>query len=197
MRTRTRLALAAGFVGAVATAATAFGQVGEGEDQTGGGPPRRPRSEGSERGREARRCGRVGRGTAGRGGRVVHGELKVRAEEGFALVVIDVGSVTAVDHARKTLTVRRSDGQSVTATAGERTRVCKDGRPAAFDAIKVGDLARVVQVTRGGETVLRAVRAHSPEAERARAAQRPPGQGSPTGGLPSDRFADPLADLAV
>lgn len=191
MRTTTRMAVALAMVGAVVSAAAAFGQHGGGDEGAGPGPapsglgPRKAGVRGGERvrgedgpipGRHARRCGphRPQGAAMWRGGkRLVHSETKVQHAEGFALILVDVGEVTAVDHPGKTLTLGRADGEEVTVTAGEQTRVCKDGHPASFDAIQVGDAARVVRRVVEGETVVRGIAAHSPPQEPAPGADVP------------------------
>ena len=172
MRTRTKFTLASSFVGVVAMAAAAFGQAGapSGTDEKKAPEGDRP----AAAARDRDRCGPEHAGR--RAGRLVHSESKVGFEEGFALITIDHGTVTAVDHSAKKITIKRSDGETVTATAVEETNICKDGKKASFDAIKVGDLARLVAARSERFTGLRRIGIHTPGAEPAapeRSKQRP------------------------
>jgi hypothetical protein len=170
MTFKTKLTLAAGFVGAVALAAAAFGQTGGSNDAPTTAPTPNAARRGDAPQRREAQCGRIGpRATR----RVVHGELKVARRQGaFADVTIDTGEITAIDHGAKTVTIKRLDGRNVTATAVDRTRVCLDGNAATFDALKVGDGARLMQVRSDRFTGLRRIAAVSPNAA---------GTGAPSG----------------
>ena len=168
MRVKTKLTLAASFVGVVAMAAAAFGQAG-GEPDSGSGDEKR--ADRAAAARDGDKCGgpdRIGR----RPFRVVHSESKVKTPEGFALITVDQGKVTAVDHSDKKITIERADGEKVTAAAVDETNICKDGKKAAFDSIKVGDLARLVSVRSERFTGLRRIGIHTPGSEPA-ATERP------------------------
>src|SRR5436309_3796012 len=144
MGTKSKLAMAGVFVGVVVTAAAAFGQSGSGSsDGSSQAPnaPRRPRATAQRQ--EGGRCGYL----RPRARRLVHSEATVKVRSGFATLTVDQGEIIAIDHAAKTLTIKRLDGRSVGATATDDTKVCKDGQIAAFDALKRGDLARLVSVT--------------------------------------------------
>ena len=165
MGIKTKMALAGGFLGAVAIAAAAFGQ-------TGSGPTSSSPTSGSTNPRTARRAGAAqhratlcGMPDSRRAARVVHGEMKVKIPSGFAFLTIDQGEITSIDHAAKTITVKRPDGESVTASATDQTKVCKDGQPASFDSLKVGDRARMVQVRSDRFTGLRRIAAITPGSE--------------------------------
>jgi len=163
MGIKTKLTLAVGFVGAIAIAATAFGQAGsEGPAPTTSTAPRAPRRAAANQGRQRQqRCAPV-RPRATR--RIVHGEMKVATRAGaFANVTVDTGEITAVDNAANTITVKRADGQTVTATATDRTKVCLDGQPSTFGALKTGDRARLMQVRSDRFTGLRRIVAVSPQ----------------------------------
>ena len=165
MGIKTKLTLAVGFVGAVAIAATAFGQVGSDSpssaSSTAPRAPRRAAADPAQRQRRQQRCAPV-RPRATR--RVVHGDLKVATRAGsFANLTVDTGEITAIDDAAKTITVKRADGESVTATATDQTRVCLDGQASSFDALKAGDRARLVQVRSDRFTGLRRIGAVSPQ----------------------------------
>jgi hypothetical protein len=172
----------------VAMAAAAFGQTGspssEPAPRAGGTPTQEQRearrAERAER-RDERRCDRPG---GRRARRLVHSDAKVKAPEGFATVTVDQGEITSIDHAAKKLTVKRLDGESVTVAAADETSVCKDGRPSSFDALKVGDHARLLQIRSERFTGLRRVWAVTPGSE--------PSQRDASA---TDFGADPLDDL--
>lgn len=163
MGTRWKTAVAAGFVGAVAVAATAFGQTGS--------PSPSPDPERQQRRLERRadgergECGKPGPRVRRAARRLVHSETKLQVEGGFALVVVDTGTITAIDHGDKSLTIERADGVDVTVTAQDGTKICKDGAAVAFDKLKAGDRAGITRVTRDGTTRVRAIRAHTPSAD--------------------------------
>ncbi|MGZ4143081.1 MAG: hypothetical protein ACXVQY_11275, partial [Actinomycetota bacterium] len=96
------------------------------------------------------------------GNRVVHGELKIKTQNGYATVLIDSGTVTAVDPSAHTLTLKRPDGQSVSVTATEATRVRKNGEKASFSDIASGDLVQVIQIDRGSGFVVALIRDRAP-----------------------------------
>jgi len=159
MKWGTKIAVAAGFVGAVAFAATAFGQSGSSNSTDSGQNDATVAAHGRDH-----KLGRFGR-------RLVHGEFKIKTDKGFATVIVDTGTVTSVDPAAKKLTLKRADGVSVTVTATDQTRVRKDGERSTFDQIKTGDLVRVLQVNSGNGFVVRAIRDRSPGAEQSGARQ--------------------------
>lgn len=136
MRSIYKTAIAAGFVGAVAVAATAFGQTGTPSPTDPAAKDRR------------------------KAHRVVHSETKVQTDDGFALVIRDHGEITAVDGSR--VTIKRLDGETVTVAAGEDTRIRRNGEQATVSDLKPGDRAAIVQIDRGGARVVRAIRAFSP-----------------------------------
>jgi len=192
MGTKTKVTLAASFVGVVAMAAAAFGQSSTPTPSTSASP----RAE-----RRADRGGECGpKHVTRRGARVVHGDMKVRVPDGFALVTVDNGKVTAVDHDAKKITVERADGESVTATATDETKVCKDGAKSSFDAIKVGDLAHLVQVRSERINGLRRIMVLTPGSDQAppeRPARRAPGSSARPGGVtPTDTSSDVGLDEA-
>jgi hypothetical protein len=170
MRGTTRVAVAIAFAAVAVTAAAAFGGSGSDgtdshttsvDDQTG----HKQRDGMARRHKGARHeCGaHVGEKAM----RFVHGELKLQRDEGFVTRMIDQGEVTAVNADAKTITIRRADGQSVSATGNGETRVCRDGDVSSFGAIRVGDVARIVQRTLGDKTELRGIAARSPSEARA------------------------------
>lgn len=193
MGTKTKLTLAASFVGVVVTAAAAFGQTGgsgsgEGSEQTA---PRERRRAAAEQ-RDPNACGPVR--PRPRLGRLVHSETKVQVREGFAVLTVDQGEVTAVDHGDKTISIKRVDGETVRATATDETKVCKDGQKAPFDSIKVGDLARLVQVRSDEKNGLIRIYVRTPGSE-PDAPQRPAAAPEGARAAPADVF-DAGADYA-
>jgi hypothetical protein len=163
MGTKTKIALAGTFVGLVAMSAAAFGQTGSGSDPSSGsssGARDRQRPRAAAEGRAARQCSRLdGR----RAGRLVHSEAKVKAPAGFANITADQGTITALDG--KKVTIKRLDGESVSATATDQTKICKDGEVVSFNALKTGDHARLLQVRSERFTGLRRIAAASPGSE--------------------------------
>lgn len=174
MGIKTKFALATAFVGVAAMAATAFGEGGTDTPARSDAPTaqsstdapnardeRRPGAADRRAQRRERRCPSPDR--AGRGARLVHRESKFQVREGFALVTLDQGRITKIDG--RTITIKRLDGESVTATATDETKVCKDGEPATFAALKVGDLARLIQVRSPSVNGLRRITAVTPRSD--------------------------------
>lgn len=170
------MSVALGFLGVAATAAAAFGGNPVGVDEAPvavrARAPEGASPDGAREGRPARCGARADRGRGeGRGDdrrhgrhpgrRLVHGEMKVQAREGFATIVTDAGEIVGLDDESRTVEIRRADGETASATAGETTRLCRDGHPVEFAAFGVGDLARIVTVTHDGETMVRGIRART------------------------------------
>ena len=189
MGTKSKLAFAVAFVGVVVTAATAFGQTGSGTPDSGGTATEGPRAkrQAAAQKRDGDRCGRPG---ARKVRRVVHSETKLKAPNGFAIVTVDAGEITAIDHDDKTITIKRLDGESVSATATDETKVCKDGKAVAFDALKEGDFARLVSVRSEKFTGLRKIGAVTPGSAQEEAPTRP------ARGVPADDGPDLFDALA-
>ena len=97
----------------------------------------------------------------GRAQRIVHSETKVRLDEGFGTRTLDVGEVTSVDG--NEITIRRADGETVSATASGDTRVCRNGEESSLENVQSGDTAALLQRTQDDETQLKKVRAFSQE----------------------------------
>jgi Cu/Ag efflux protein CusF len=176
MSGKTKLVAAAGFFGAVALAGAAFGQAG--------GDQGEQKARGAERAR-ANACGPHGK--AHLGGRLVHSDAKVQVPDGFATITVDRGEITAVDPSAKTVTIKRADGETVTGTASDQTKVCRNGEPAQLSDLKVGDRAGIVQVANGDRRGVRGIRAFSPDYQPPRrsdsGAKRPrPAVGAPFAG---------------
>lgn len=138
---KTTIALA--LVGTIAMAAAAFGQSDSGSPT--------PTATTSAQAQARPRLGRLGN-------RIVHGDLTLNTRKGIVTAKIDGGTVTAVDANARTLTIKRADGQSVSFTATDATRVRKDGQKAAFSDIAKGDLVQVIQVDRGDGFVVALIR---------------------------------------
>ena len=93
--------------------------------------------------------------------RIVHSETKVRLDDGFGTRTLDVGEVISVDGNQ--ITIRRADGETVSATAAEETRVCRDGEESSLENIELGDTAALLQRTQDDGTQLKKIRAFSQE----------------------------------
>jgi len=149
-----RFVAALGFVGVVAVGAAASGQSGASPDDAGARASLRERCRAAAaQGEELpRRCHR--RGALHR---VVHSEAKVVTDDGFATVIIDAGEVTAVDPAARSITIKRADGETVSLTGNDETRVRASRERAGWEDIEVGDRARLVQIDDGDGPVLRLI----------------------------------------
>lgn len=165
MRYGMRLALALGFVGAVAMTAVAFGTT-ESDDGTSPAPTadaerRMDRREAKrhwlrEHRRHPKRAFR----------RLVHSESKIQLPDGtFGRLIIDHGTITDLDHGAKTLTLERADNETVTVTASDDTAIRRNRDQAPFDALKEGDIVRVVQIDKGEGLTVKLIAAHEPKAE--------------------------------
>lgn len=167
MRGTMRMALALALLSVAVTAAAAFGQSGGGGRSGGEGRGERPFH-------REKHGGRFGPHLLHR---AVHAELKVQTDEGFATVILDQGTVTEVDAASRTLSLKRADDERVTVTASEDTRIAKNHHRASLGDIRVGDLVRVIREKKGDGLVVRSIAARTP---RARAPGRTGGDAAPT-----------------
>ncbi|HLW17429.1 MAG TPA: hypothetical protein VKV69_08745 [Actinomycetota bacterium] len=143
-----KTAIALGFVGVVAMGAAAFGQSGSTSPTPG--------ASGSTQA--------LGNPRPGRFGHIVHADATLNTRRGLVTAKIDGGTVTVVDANAHTLTIKRADGQSVSFTATDATRVRKDRQKATFGDITVGDLVQVIQIDRGNGFVVALIRDRSPGA---------------------------------
>ena len=139
-----KLTIAVAFVATVGLAAAAFAQDGSGNAS--------PTPTASAQ--QKARAGRLGR----LGDRVVHGDLKLKTANGFANVKVDAGKVTAVDPSAGTLSIARADGQTVTVTATDKTRVRKQGQRVTLADIDKGDFVQIIQIDRGDGFVVAVIR---------------------------------------
>ena len=141
-----KTAIALGFVGVVAMGAAAFGQSGASSPA--------PAASSTAQAHAKPRIGKLGN-------RIVHGDLTLNTRKGLVSAKVDGGKVTTVDATAHTLTIKRADGQSVSFTANDATRVRKNGEKATFGDIKVGDLVQVIQLDRGNGFVVAVIRDRS------------------------------------
>lgn len=141
-----KTAIALGFVGVIAMGAAAFGQSDASSPA--------PAVSSSSRAQARPRIGKLGN-------RIVHGDLTLNTRKGIVNAKVDGGKVTAVDANAHTLTIKRADGQSVSFTATDATRVRKNGEKASFGDIEVGDLVQVIQLDRGNGFVVVVIRDRS------------------------------------
>jgi hypothetical protein len=172
MGTKTKLTLACTFVAMVATAATAFGQTGSGSGDGSGGSEARRARRAADRREQGDRCGAFRPRTARR---MVHSETKFKASEGFGVRTVDQGEITAIDDSAKKITIKRLDGETVSAIATKDTGVCKDGKVSSFDALEKGDVVRLISIRSAAFTGLRKIRAMTPGSAEQR---RPSGRGA-------------------
>ena len=105
----------------------------------------------------------------------------MKAPDGFANLTVDQGTISAIDG--KKVTIKRLDGETVSATATDETKVCKDGKPSTVGALKIGDHARLGQVRSERFTGLRKIAAVTPGSESSAPAR------------PADFTGDDLGDL--
>ncbi|MSQ33191.1 MAG: hypothetical protein EXR60_02040 [Dehalococcoidia bacterium] len=100
------------------------------------------------------------------------------------------GGITALDAAAKKVTIakRGDDDKAVTVVVTEDTKLMKDGKPATFDQLVVGDMAAAVYERESGVARLLNVHTERPDVERREGRPRPgagpqrgPGRGGPGG----------------
>jgi hypothetical protein len=85
----------------------------------------------------------------------LHGEMTVQGKNGVRTIVVQRGTVTAVD--ANTLAVKSSDGFALTWTLGDKLRVVQDKKKAEASAIKVGAVVGVAGAKDGDATTARLV----------------------------------------
>jgi hypothetical protein len=66
----------------------------------------------------------------------LHGEMTVQGRDGAKTIVVQRGTVTAVD--AKTVSVKSTDGFALTWTLGDKVRVVHDRKKAEISEVKVG-----------------------------------------------------------
>jgi hypothetical protein len=85
----------------------------------------------------------------------LHGEMTVQRKDGVRTIVVQRGTVTAVDG--RTVTVKSSDGFALTWTLGEPIRVVRDKKPADLSAVQAGAEVGVAGAKEGGTAVARRI----------------------------------------
>jgi len=89
------------------------------------------------------------------GKRALHGEAVVQTDEGTKTVVVQRGTITAVD--ATTVTVKSADGFTLTWTFGDPIKVIKDQAQATPSALTIGTAVGVAGEKNGGSTTARLV----------------------------------------
>ena len=89
------------------------------------------------------------------GKRALHGEAVVQTDEGTKTVVVQRGTVTAVD--ATSVTVKSSDGFTLTWTLGDQVKIVKDGAQVAPSALATGATVGVAGEKTGTTTTARLV----------------------------------------
>jgi len=85
----------------------------------------------------------------------LHGEMTVQGKDGVKTVVVQRGTVTAVD--ATTVSVKSADGFAQTWTFGDKLRVVQDRKAVATSAIKTGVEVGVAGVKDGDTSAARLV----------------------------------------
>lgn len=85
----------------------------------------------------------------------LHGEMTVQGKDGVRTIVVQRGTVTAVDAA--TLSVRSTDGFALTWTLGDKLKVVQNKQKVEASAVKVGAAVGVAGVEEGTATTARLV----------------------------------------
>ena len=85
----------------------------------------------------------------------LHGEMTVQGKDGVRTVVVQRGTVTAVD--AETLSVKSSDGFALTWTLGDKLKVVQDKKKVEASAVKVGAAVGVAGAKDGAATTARLV----------------------------------------
>jgi len=160
---KTKLTLGAVFAMLAVSAAAAFGQGGatSSPDPTAAPKHAHAGAKAHDGAKAHEGCGHPGARRHHRGDRVVHGETKIQVDGGFATMTVDRGVVTAVDATAKTVSIKRADGETVSVTASDATKVCRDGKKATLADVKTGDHAGIMQGDKDGTHLVRAIRASS------------------------------------
>lgn len=85
----------------------------------------------------------------------LHGEITVQGKDAVRTVVVQRGTVTAVDAG--TLSVKSSDGFALTWTLGDKLKVVQDKKKVEASAVKVGAAVGVAGAKDGTVTTARLV----------------------------------------
>ena len=86
----------------------------------------------------------------------LHGEMTVQGKKGVRTVVVQRGSVTAAD--ATTMSVKSTDGFTLTWTLGEKVRVVQDKKKVEATAIKPGAEIGIAGAKEGDKNLARLVR---------------------------------------
>jgi hypothetical protein len=85
----------------------------------------------------------------------LHGEVTVQGKDGVKTVVVQRGTVTAVD--ATTVSVKSTDGYALTWALGDKLRVRQDRETVARSAVKTGAEIGLAGVKDGDQTVARLI----------------------------------------
>jgi hypothetical protein len=166
--TRTRIALTATTLGlALAVGAGAYAASAAPPDvtaeaaalQTAAAPQEQPGQKqlGQEQlGREGDGQERVAKARRLLRKNTLHGEMTVQGEDGVRTIVVQRGTVTATDG--KTISVKSSDGFTLTWTAGDKLVVRQDKEKSDASAIKAGAQVGIAGARDGDKVIARLVR---------------------------------------
>ena len=86
----------------------------------------------------------------------LHGEITVQGKDGVKTIVVQRGTVTAVD--ASTVSVKSTDGFTLSWTLGEKLRVVQDKKKVEATAIKAGAEIGIAGAKEGDKNVARLVR---------------------------------------
>ena len=92
--------------------------------------------------------------------RSLHGEFVIQTKDGLRTVILQRGSVTAV--ASTSVTVKSSDGFTVTWTINDQTKVRDNRAPATAADLKPGVVVRIVGPRAGDSTIARLISIGTP-----------------------------------
>ena len=161
MRSWLKTIMVAAMVGVLALATVAVAQTDSPESDEKEKSAEERRDARRDRIKDRRHRDGCGRHFGPKARKMVYSETKIQTEDGFALLLADVGEVTAVSES--SITIQRADGETVSATANDETKVCYQGEKASLGDIQVGDKAALRRVRNGDETGLKAVFAGTPK----------------------------------
>ena len=85
----------------------------------------------------------------------LHGEITVQRKDGVKTIVVQRGTVTAVD--TKTVSVKSTDGFALTWTFGDQLRVVQDRKKAEVSVVKVGAEVGVAGAKDGSANIARLI----------------------------------------
>jgi hypothetical protein len=88
-------------------------------------------------------------------GNTLHGEMTVQGRDGVRIIVVQRGTVTAAD--AKAVSVKSSDGFTLTWTLGDKLRVVQNRTKADLSAVKVGAEVGVAGAKTGDASTARLI----------------------------------------